>query len=98
LAAAAAIGILVLLTRRVVRAHLSALLVRGLFLLAGLLPATLLLTTLSLALILATLLLAALIVLVHVFLQHIPGVGQPLNPGSRSALSTAANSLRMGTL
>jgi hypothetical protein len=50
------------------RAHPSAaLLVRGLFLLARLLPATLLLTTLSLALILATLLLAALIVLVHLF-------------------------------
>jgi hypothetical protein len=75
LAAAAAIRILVLLARRVLRAHLSALLVRALFLLTGLLPATLLLTTLSLALILATLLLATLIVLVHVFLQIIPYVG-----------------------
>jgi hypothetical protein len=69
------------------RAHLSALPVRGLFLLAGLLPATLLLTTLSLALILATLLLAALIVLVHAFLQLIPGVGQPFNRRGRSELS-----------
>jgi hypothetical protein len=72
LAAAAAIGILILLARRMPRAHLSALLVRGLFLLAGLLPATPLLTTLSLALILAALLLAALILLVHVFLQLFP--------------------------
>jgi len=47
LAAAATIGILVLLARRGLGAHLSALLVRGLFLLARLLAATLLLTPLG---------------------------------------------------